>query len=109
MVSAAAIAQVLAASAFAGAVGAVLGAGVGAVVRNLGGAVTAAVLLLIVIPPTVMQLVNEAAAWVPSTLANVVSGVGDDVALWAALAVLAAWAIVPAAIGIVTVHRRDVV
>ncbi len=109
MVSAGALAQVLAASAFAGAVGAALGAGVGAVVRNLGGAVTATVLLLFVIPPILVQLVNDAAAWVPATLAGVVSGVGDEVALWAAFAVLATWAIVPAVAGLLTVARRDVV
>jgi hypothetical protein len=109
MVSAGASTQVLAASAFAGAVGAVLGAGVGAVLRNQGGAVTATVLLLIVLPPIVVQLVNEAVTWVPATLANVVSGVSDEVAVGAALAVLAIWAIVPALVGVLTVNRRDVV
>jgi ABC-2 type transport system permease protein len=37
------VSRVLAASSFAGAVGAVLGAAVGAIVRNTGGAITAAV------------------------------------------------------------------
>jgi hypothetical protein len=109
MVSAGAVTQVLVASAFAGAAGAALGAGTGAVVRNTGGAVTAAVLLLVIVPPIAMQLVNEAASWVPSTLANVVSGVGDEVGVLAALAVLATWGIVPAAISLIVVHRRDVV
>jgi hypothetical protein len=109
LVSAGAVTQLLAASVFAGAVGAVLGAGLGALVRNLGGAVTAAVLMLIVAPPIAVQLVNDAASWVPSTLVNVISGVSDDVGLAAALAVLAAWGIVPAAVGLVAVQRRDVV
>ena len=41
MVSAGSVTQLLASSTFAGAIGAVLGAGLGALIRNLGGAVTA--------------------------------------------------------------------
>jgi hypothetical protein len=109
MVSAGGVTAVLAASAFAGAAGAVLGAGIGALIRNTGGAVTGAVLVLIVAPPLIVQLANEATSWVPSTLANVLSGVGHDVSRPAALAALAAWAIIPALIGLVAVHKRDVV
>ena len=109
MVSAGGVAQVLGASAFAGAAGAVLGAGIGALVRNTGGAVTGAVLMLIIAPPMIVQLANGAASWVPQTLANVVAGAGDEVGLVAALAALAAWGIVPAAIGLIAVMRRDVV
>jgi hypothetical protein len=109
MVSAGGVAQVLAASSFAGAAGAVLGAGIGALVRNTGGAVTGAVLLLIVAPPLIVQLASGAASWVPNTLANVLSGVGDEVGLLAAGAAIAAWALLPAGIGLIAVHRRDVV
>lgn len=109
MVSAGGVAQVLAASSFAGAAGAVLGAGIGALVRNTGGAVTGAVLLLIIAPPLIVQLANKAASWVPNTLANVLSGVSDEVGLVAAGAAIAAWALVPAGIGLISVHRRDVV
>jgi hypothetical protein len=109
LVSAGGVARLLAASTLTGAVGAVLGAGVGALVRNTGGAVTGAFLLLIIAPPLAVQLAGEAASWVPATLANVVSGVGDEVAVPAAIAALAAWALVPAAAGIVAVQRRDVV
>lgn len=109
MVSAGGVARVLVASAFAGAAGAVLGAGIGAVVRNVGGAVTGAVLVFIIAPPLIIQLVNDATAWVPSTLANVVAGVADDVGTPAALLAIAAWALVPAAIGVLAVLRRDVV
>lgn len=109
MVSAAGVTQLLAASAFAGAAGAVLGAGVGAVVRNMGGAVTAAVVLLFIVPPLAVQLVTEAGSWIPDTLTKVLSGVGDQVGVAAAIAALAAWALIPAAIGIVAVQRRDVV
>jgi hypothetical protein len=75
MVSAGGVAQVLAASSFAGAAGAVLGAGIGALVRNT----------------------------------DVLSGVGDEVGLLAAGAAIAAWALLPAGIGLIAVHRRDVV
>jgi Na+/glutamate symporter len=47
--------------------------------------------------------------WIPTTLLGVVSGVSTDVSLWAALIGIAAWALVPAAAGLVAVQRRDVV
>ncbi len=108
MVSAGDITQLLAASALAGAIGAVLGAGLGAVIRNVGGAVTTAVLVLFVIPPLAVQLVSDAGSWIPPTLFAVISGVSTDVSLWAALIVVAAWALVPAAAGIIAVQRRDI-
>ena len=116
MVSVAGVARVIAAAAFAGAVGAVMGAGIGAVVRNTGGAVTAAVLVLIIVPPLVVQLISDASAWVPSPLATAVSGVDPAAAgvesqagPLAAIVALAAWAIVPATVGLLCVQRRDVV
>ncbi len=104
-----AVGAVLAASSFAGAAGALLGAGIGAVVRNTGGAVTGAVLALIIAPPVVVQLTSGAASWVPNTLATVLSGVTHEVPVPAAAGALAAWAIVPALAGLIAVHRRDVV
>ena len=98
--------RVIAPSGFAGAAGALLGAGIGAVVRNVGGAVTSTVLVLIIAPPLVVQLVSGSGSWMPGILASVVSGTATDVT---ALAALAAWAIIPAAIGLITVQRRDVV
>lgn len=116
MVSMAGVARVLAASAFAGAAGAVLGAGIGAVVRNTGGAVTGVVLVLIIAPPLIVQLLSDASTWVPSPLATALSGVTPEAAgvqsqasTLAAVFGLAAWALVPALIGLVTVQRRDVV
>lgn len=109
MLSAGAVTQLLGASVLAGAAGAVLGAGAGAVVRNTGGAVVAAVLLLFIAPPLVVQLASGAISWVPATLVSVISGVGDGPALPAAVAALAAWGVIPAAIGVVAVVRRDVV
>lgn len=108
LLSAAAVTRVLAASTLAGAIGAVLGAGAGAVVRNSAGAVTAAVLLLIVAPPLVVQFLNNA-NWVPSTLVNVISGVGEGPSLPTAFVILAAWGLIPAAIALGVVQRRDVV
>jgi hypothetical protein len=109
MVSAGAFTQLLAASTLAGAIGSVLGAGLGAVVRNLGGAVTAAVLVLFLIPPLAVQLVNDAVSWIPATLFAVISGVSDEVGLGAALVAATVWALVPAVAGLVSVQRRDVV
>jgi ABC-2 type transport system permease protein len=109
MVPAGALAQLLAATTLAGAIGATLGAGLGAIIRNIGGAVTTAVLVVFVIPPLAVQLVNDAGSWVPTALFAVISGVSTDVSLWAALMAGAAWALVPAAAGLVAVQRRDVV
>lgn len=103
------VVRVLAASAFTGAAGAVLGAGIGALVRNTGGAVTGAVLVLLVAPPLVTQLASGAASWIPAALADVLSGVADQVAVLSALGAIAAWAAVPALVGLATVQRRDVV
>ena len=109
MVSAADLLQILAASILAGGAGAVLGAGIGALVRNTGGAVTGTFLLLIILPPLAVQVMSEAAAWVPSTVANVVSGVDSATGVAAATAAIGLWAVVPALIGLVAVTRRDVV
>ena len=109
LVSTGGVTQVLAASAFAGAAGAVLGAGIGLLVRNVGGAVTGVVLTLLIAPPLVVQLASGTASWMPSVLANVLSGTVTDVGQPAAFAAIAAWALVPAAIGLVAVQRRDVV
>jgi ABC-2 type transport system permease protein len=109
MVSAGGLTQVLLATTFAGAIGAMLGAGLGAIIRNVGGAVTAVVFALFVLPPLIVQLFSDAAPWIPPALGAVISGVTTDVSLGAALAVLLAWGLVPAAIGLVLTQRRDVV
>ena len=109
MVSAADLARVLAASTLAGGVGAVLGAGIGALVRNTGGAVTGSILALVILPPLAVQMASETATWVPGTLANVVSGINNEAGVAAAIAAIAMWAFVPAAVGLVAVNRRDVV
>jgi ABC-type transport system involved in multi-copper enzyme maturation permease subunit len=109
MVAPADLAQVLAASTLAGGAGAVLGAGVGALIRNTGGAVTGTILLLVILPPLAVQMVGETASWIPGTLANVVSGIDTSVAIGPAILAIGMWALVPAAIGSFAVARRDVV
>jgi hypothetical protein len=109
LVSAGAVTQVLAASAFSGAAGAVLGAGIGFLVRNVGGAVTGTVLTLFIAPPLVGQLAPDSASWMPSVLATVLTGVGTEVGQPAAVIAIAVWAVVPAIAGLIAVERRDVV
>jgi ABC-2 type transport system permease protein len=109
MVSAGSVTQLLAASTFAGAVGALLGAGLGAIIRNLGGAVTVVMMALFVIPPLTVQLISDAASWIPPALGAVISGVSTDINVWAALAAFLVWGVVPALVGLMAVERRDVV
>jgi len=109
LVPAGGVLRILVASALAGAIGAVFGAGLGAVIRNTGGAVTTAVLVLFVLPGLAVQLVTGAASWIPTTLFAVISGISTDISLWAAVLAIACWALVPAAAGLVAVQRRDVV
>lgn len=103
------VVQLLAAATLAGAIGAVLGAGFAAIIRNVGGAVTAALMALFVLPPLAAQLFSGAGSWIPPTLFGVLAGVGTDVSLWAALLAVMALALIPAAAGLVAVQRRDVV
>jgi ABC-2 type transport system permease protein len=109
LISASDMTRLLAASSFAGAAGALLGAGIGALVRNTGGAVTGAVLMLVIAPPLVVQIIGGASSWIPPTLANVVSGVSSEVTVLAAIAALTLWAGVPATLGLVSTTKRDVV
>lgn len=100
--------RLLAASSFAGTAGALLGAGIGALVRNTGGAVTGAVLALVIAPPLVVQMAGGAGNWIPPTLANVVSGVSNEVTAVAAIAALISWAGIPAVMGLISTAKRDV-
>jgi ABC-type transport system involved in multi-copper enzyme maturation permease subunit len=109
LVSAGVVIRLLLAALYCGAVGAVLGAGIGSVVRNTGGAVTSAVFVLIVAPPLIVQLASGTGSWMPNTLANVLSGVVYEVSVAAAIGALALWAAVPAVIGLLVVQRRDIV
>ena len=109
MVSVGGVAQVLAAAAVAGASGAVLGAAIGTVVRNTGGAVSGAVLILVAAPPLIVQLANGTAPWIPNALANVASGITDETSVAGACVALALWALIPALIALQVIRRRDIV
>jgi len=109
LVSGGNVLRVVLAAGYCGAAGAVLGAGIGAIVRNVGGAVTLTVFTFFVAPPLVVQLVNGTASWMPANLANVVSGTIDDVSQLGALLALTVWAGIPAVVGLVAVQRRDIV
>jgi ABC-2 type transport system permease protein len=109
LLSVGAMAQIVAAAAVAGTAGSVLGAGIGALVRNVGGAVTSTFLVLFIVPPLVVQLASGTASWMPSTLANVLSGVTNEVGQPSAVVALAMWAMVPAAVGLLATVRRDVI
>lgn len=109
LVSAGDLVRIFAATTLAGAIGATLGAGLGALIRNIGGSVTTAVLVLFVIPPLAVQAFTETASWIPQSLLAVISGVSPDMSLWAALLAIGVWAVVPAAAGLVAGQRRDVV
>jgi ABC-2 type transport system permease protein len=109
MVSAGGVVRVLAASALTGAAGAALGAGVGWLVRNPGGAVTVVVGVLFISPPMIVQLTPDAASWVPTSLAWAISGVTTDPSVLMALVAVGLWAVVPAVLGLIAVNRRDVV
>ncbi|MGB7820160.1 MAG: hypothetical protein WBL35_15680 [Ornithinibacter sp.] len=103
------ILRLVLASGLAGMAGAVLGAGIGSLVRNLGGAVTISVLLLFIAPGMTAQLISGTASWMPPTLLSVVSGVTAEISVGAAILALVAWAMFPAVAGLVAVQRRDVV
>jgi ABC-2 type transport system permease protein len=64
---------------------------------------------LFVIPPLAAQLLTDAGSWIRPTLFAVVSGVSTETSLGAAVLAVGAWALIPAAAGLVAVQRRDVV
>jgi ABC-2 type transport system permease protein len=103
------VVRVVATSALTGAAGAALGAGIGWLVRNPGGAVTVVVGVLFISPPLVVQLTPDAASWVPTAIAWSISGVATDPAVPMALLAVGLWAAVPALIGLLAIRRRDVV
>ncbi|MFO7777149.1 MAG: hypothetical protein R6V28_02225 [Nitriliruptoraceae bacterium] len=109
LLTAGAVARLIAVAALAGATGAILGAGIGSLLRNTGGAVTAVVLLLLVGPPLVAQLLVEVAPWVPSSLLGVLAGMDQGQAIGVSLAALLAWGLVPAIAGVAAIERRDVI
>jgi hypothetical protein len=65
--------------------------------------------MLVIAPPLIVQIVGGAANWIPPTLANVVSGLSNEVTVLAAVAALVCWAVIPATIGLASTLKRDVV
>ncbi len=86
-----------------------LHAGIGSLVRNVGGAVTGAVLVLFIVPPILIQLAQDTASWVPGALSLSVSGITTEPAVLGAAITVTLRAAVPALLGLVAVQRRDVV
>ena len=78
-------------------------------VRNTGGAVTGAVLALVIAPPLIVQLASGTDEWLPAALANTVSGITHETSVLAAGVAMALWAVVPALLATEVVRRRDVV
>lgn len=107
MMSFGAVMQVAGAAALGGAAGAVLGAGVGSLLRNSAAAATVAVLLLVIAPPLMVQLLNDD-RWIPGTLLNSISGVLDSPEVLSAVGVLAIWSMIPAAAAFYFVRKRDI-
>lgn len=68
LVSAGDLARLFGATTFAGAVDATLGAGLGGLNRNVGGAVTTAVPVLSVIPRLTAQVFSGTGSWIPTSL-----------------------------------------
>lgn len=108
LMSIGAVVTVLAASALGGGAGALLGAGVGSLLRNSAFAVTAVVILLVIAPPLFVQLLNDA-SWIPGTLLAVVAGVEEEPGIAAAFAALATWVVIPPVAAIALARRRDVI
>lgn len=102
------VVQVLVAATATGLAGGILGAGLGVFIRNLGGAVSGVVVALLILPPTLGQLAKSLTDWVPAALSAVVSGTGGDLSVPGAVLGLALWGLIPVALGLVSVLRRDV-
>ena len=114
MITSGGLARVLAASMLAGAAGAVLGAGIGSVIRNTGGAVTGTVVVLVISPPVIVQLASGTAPWLPNSLALTASGVAEGTSaagasVAGAVVAMVLWALIPALIALWTVQHHDVV
>ncbi len=107
MVSAGWMVRLVASAGAAGAAGALMGAGIGVVVRNAGGAAMVAAFAVIIAPPMAAEIFDAAGQWIPSSLITAMAGVNGELTVLAAVAALAAWGLIPAVLGVTSVARRD--
>jgi ABC-2 type transport system permease protein len=90
---------------------AAIGVSVGALIRNLTGAVAAALSWIALFETTVGNLFKDVGRWLPYSSGMALDYIptkGDALSQWSAAGVLATYAVVLAAVAIVTTVRRDV-
>jgi ABC-2 type transport system permease protein len=103
------VARGMAGTLAAGALGSLLGMGIGGVLRNQALAIGATLLLLLAVEPLVGSLVPEVGRWLPSGLATTLaSGQPGAVTVPAALAALASYGLVAAGLAAALTRRADI-
>lgn len=107
MVPAVDFAQVVATSMTLGAAGAMIGAGFGAITRNVGAAVSGIVVIFVFAPGLITQLISSSQNWMPGALANTLSGVESASSIVGAIVATCVWVAIPIIGWFMVVGRRD--